>query len=174
MGLQAMGYVEKILPRDERVLYRAGIHWFIFVPGSILLLAGVFAIAVTHAMGPKGAGGLFFAFLVILVAVYLLLGAWITQLTTDIAVTTRRVIVKRGFLRRSSPVINRGLIESVQVDQEMNAGQIKSVQVDQSIFGRLFDFGTVTIRGTGSGIEPITAVAAPLALRKAVNVLAEL
>jgi uncharacterized membrane protein YdbT with pleckstrin-like domain len=80
-------------------------------------------------------------------------------LTTEIAVTSRRVIVKRGLIRRSTI--------------EMNAGRIESVEVDQSIAGRLLDFGTVEVRGTGGGIEPIAKVAAPLLMREAVGRLAD-
>jgi hypothetical protein len=56
---------------------------------------------------------------------------------------------------------------------EMNSGQIESVRVDQSIAGRLLDFGTVTVQGTGPGVEPIRLVAAPLIMRQAVSGLAK-
>jgi uncharacterized membrane protein YdbT with pleckstrin-like domain len=100
----------------------------------------------------------FLGTIVVLVALLAIPGAWINRRTTEIAVTTQRIIIKRGLFRRST--------------MEMNVGQIESVQVDQSIFGRLFGFGTVTLRGTGAGVEPIRAVA-PLALRKAVGELAK-
>jgi hypothetical protein len=41
-----------------------------------------------------------------------------------------------------------------------------------TITGRLLDFGTVTVRGTGAGIDPIAKVAEPLVLREAVGWLA--
>jgi hypothetical protein len=66
--------------------------------------------------------------------------------------------------------VKRGLIR--RLTMEMNAGRIESVQVDQSIAGRLLDFGTVEVRGTGGGIEPIAKVAAPLVMREAVGKLA--
>jgi hypothetical protein len=42
------------------------------------------------------------------------------------------------------------------------------VDVIQSIGGRIFNFGTVLIRGTGSTYEPLSMVADPLALRTAI------
>ena len=36
---------------------------------------------------------------------------------------------------------------------EINMAKIESVDVSQSILGRVFDFGTLTIRGTGETIE---------------------
>jgi hypothetical protein len=56
---------------------------------------------------------------------------------------------------------------------EINSGQVETVLVDQSIAGRVFDFGTVEIRGTGSTSEPISKVEAPLALRKAIGTIAK-
>jgi uncharacterized membrane protein YdbT with pleckstrin-like domain len=85
------------------------------------------------------------------------LAAWVERLTTEIAVTSRRVILKRGLVWRST--------------MELNAGKIESVQVDQSITGRILNFGTVSARGTGAGLEPIRRVAAPLRLRAAIGQL---
>jgi hypothetical protein len=47
----------------------------------------------------------------------------------------------------------------------MNKDKIESIDVSQSILGRVFDFGSVTVKGTGGGIEAIRNVAAPFALR---------
>jgi uncharacterized membrane protein YdbT with pleckstrin-like domain len=156
-----MGYIETVLDRDERVLHRGFIHWIIYAP-AILLTGGValFAVCVAlFAVESKGgdvAGGMFvMVFLAVWLALVFWLTAWIERSTTEMAVTSRRVIVKRGLIRRSTI--------------EMNAGQIESVQIDQSIAGRLLDYGTVTVRGTGSGIEPIAKVAAPLVMREAVG-----
>jgi uncharacterized membrane protein YdbT with pleckstrin-like domain len=85
------------------------------------------------------------------------LSCWIARLTTEIAVTDRRVIVKRGLIRRSTI--------------EINANRIESVAAEQSIMGRLLNFGTLIVRGTGAGIEPIPKVAEPLALRAAIGAL---
>ena len=46
--------------------------------------------------------------------------------------------------------------------------KVESVDVDQSIIGRLFDYGTATIRGTGAAVEPLRDMADPLELRNAV------
>ena len=48
------------------------------------------------------------------------------------------------------------------------AGKIETVDVTQSVWGRIFGYGTVVIRGTGGGIEPLRGVAAPIALRNAI------
>jgi uncharacterized membrane protein YdbT with pleckstrin-like domain len=80
--------------------------------------------------------------------------AWFARWTTEIAVTNRRVIFKRGFIRRRTI--------------EMNMDKVESVDVDQSILGRVFDYGDVTIRGTGAGLEPLRTIDSPLEFRNAV------
>jgi uncharacterized membrane protein YdbT with pleckstrin-like domain len=96
------------------------------------------------------------AVVVILVAagVFLLARAWFNAWITEIAVTNRRVIYKRGFISRTTA--------------EMQMDKIESVEVDQSILGRILDYGKVTVLGTGigTGLERITEpIAAPLKLR---------
>jgi uncharacterized membrane protein YdbT with pleckstrin-like domain len=153
-----MGYIETVLERDESVLHRGHLHWIVYAPAVALAFLGFVAIAgLRDRAGALGVGAPI-GVLLVLAALMAWLDAWITRLTTEIAVTSRRVIVKRGLIRRST--------------MEMNAGRIESVQVDQSIAGRCVGFGTVTIRGTGAGIEPIAKVAAPLAMREAVGRLA--
>ena len=66
----------------------------------------------------------------------LLLAAWIRRRATEIVVTDRRVIFKRGVLSRHTV--------------EMNVSKIETVDVEQGLAGRIWGYGTVMIRGTGS------------------------
>jgi uncharacterized membrane protein YdbT with pleckstrin-like domain len=52
---------------------------------------------------------------------------------------------------------------------EMNMDKVESVKVDQSVLGRMLDYGTVTVVGTGQGLEPIKDVASPIAFRNAIT-----
>ena len=45
--------------------------------------------------------------------------------------------------------------------------KVESIQVDQGIFGRLLDFGSITISGTGGDKSPVKNVSQPLEFRKA-------
>lgn len=47
----------------------------------------------------------------------------------------------------------------------MNRSKVESVDVDQSIPGRLLNYGTVVVRGTGGSLEPIRYVTDPLRFR---------
>ena len=82
----------------------------------------------------------------------LLAKAWFDQWITEIGVTDRRVIFKKGFIRRDTI--------------EINMDKVESVEVDQSILARLLDYGYVRVRGTGQGdLCKIKYVAQPIELR---------
>src|SRR4051812_41880888 len=68
------------------------------------------------------------------------LWAWIAYTTTELAITNKRVIAKTGLVQRRTT--------------EMFLEKIESIQVDQSIFGRLFNFGSILISGTGVHSAP--------------------
>ena len=53
----------------------------------------------------------------------------------------------------------------LSLTSEMGLEKIETVLVDQSIVGRMLDFGTVVIRGTGGGLEPVPYIAHPLDFR---------
>jgi uncharacterized membrane protein YdbT with pleckstrin-like domain len=89
-----------------------------------------------------------------LVGLFAFLRSWIRKVTTEVSVTNKRVIKKTGLIQR--------------LTAEMNMDKVESVDVDQSILGRLLDYGTIVIRGTGSGLEGLRYIAKPLALRSAI------
>jgi uncharacterized membrane protein YdbT with pleckstrin-like domain len=126
---------------EEQVAYEAHLHPIILGPPVVLFVGGIVAIFVN----PLAAIALLLFSIVAIVSAYWKLS------TTRIVVTTRRVIYRTG-------VIGRRTIE-------MNKDKIESIDVSQSVLGRLFDFGSVTVKGTGGGIEAIQNVAAPFALR---------
>ena len=79
----------------------------------------------------------------------------VIKATTEIAVTTSRLIFKRGLVARYVG--------------EMNIDRIESVSVLQSVFGRIFDFGTLVVRGMGVGELVLPPIARPLVFRKAIE-----
>ena len=157
-GLLMASYVERVLQPGETVRYSGTLHWIIFLPAFVLLAFSIIGLA-TMAISPRVGAGAKVFFVVVLAAFVFgalhLLAAWIRRQTTEIAVTDRRVIYKVGLLSRRTI--------------EMNMDKVESVDVRQDLFGRMLDYGTVVIRGTGAGIEPLTSIATPLALRNAIT-----
>lgn len=151
-----MSYVQKVLEPGETVLHVTRTHWRVYLPAILLLLLGIAVLAVSLwtppdlAMVPQILGAV-----IVLVAAACWLPAFVGRWTTELAVTNRRVIFKIGLFRRHTI--------------EMNVSKVESVDVDQSITGRILGFGTVTIRGTGGGIEPLRNIADPIAFRNRVT-----
>jgi len=155
-----MSYVEKILQPDETVRHKAHIHWFIYLPALVfgavaLIIVGL----VTMNIGEIGTNwrvaALIAAALFGLVALYLLLRAAIERFSTELVATDRRIIYKRGLIRRFTA--------------EMNMEKVETVLVEQGILGRIFGYGTITIRGTGGGMEPLPNIDDPLTFRNHVT-----
>ena len=175
-------YVSSILQPGERVLSVGRLHWIIYMGAVIIFLFSIgflwaaqqiSAEAATTILGSHfGARKItyedlrFFSQiayvtrivgLIILAMSVLHAGkAWFDQWITEIAVTNRRVIYKRGFIKRHTV--------------EMNMDKIESVTVTQSILGRTLDYGTIHIRGTGEGIEHLHKIASPISLRNCITV----
>jgi len=47
----------------------------------------------------------------------------------------------------------------------MSLDKVESVDVNQSILGRLLNYGSVTVRGVGEGVETINTITSPLDFR---------
>jgi uncharacterized membrane protein YdbT with pleckstrin-like domain len=86
------------------------------------------------------------------IGLLLWLWAWTVYSTTELAITNKRVIAKTGLIQRRTI--------------EMFLEKIESIQVDQSVLGRLFNFGSVVISGTGVHSAPFKSISDPLSLRK--------
>ncbi len=135
-----MSYVDDNLLSGEQVLHRARLHWGIFVGPAILLFIGlIIALSVGAEMG--GGGGFFVAVLIILLTAIPIIRAAITYLTTEFAVTSRRVIAKRGLIGRST--------------LELNHARVEGLAVRQGIISRIFNAGTIVVNGTGGTRQSI-------------------
>lgn len=73
--------------------------------------------------------------------------------STELAITDRRIIVKRGVMSRST--------------SELYLNRVEGVEVEQSVIGRILKFGTVTINGVGTEVAPVTRVHGPMEFRHA-------
>lgn len=125
-------YIDDVLVSGEKVIYRGHLSLW----SETLLIAGGLLLLVLYGFG-----------------LLLWLVAYIRIKSTELAVTNKRVIVKSGFISRSTV--------------EINIGKVESIQVDQSILGRMLDFGTLIISGAGTPQAPINGISHPLKFRQA-------
>ena len=143
-----MSYIDHNLLSNETVLYRAHLSRIVFAfPVLMLGIALVLPVLGGAAMGLGVVLGA--------VALGYLVMAWIAYKTSEFAVTNKRVIMKVGWIRRASV--------------EIVLGRVESIVVDQGIAGRVFDFGSIAVVGTGGTKDPFHRIAAPLRFRRAVQ-----
>jgi len=141
-----VSYIDTNLLAGEQVVYRARLHPIIFAPGTAVVLLGIL-IALLYAQS--------IGLVVGVIGVVMGAIALVRYNTSEFAVTNRRVIIKVGALGRRS--------------LELELNRVEGIDVDQSAFGRLFDYGTIGVRGIGGTEESFPAIAAPLEFRKHVQ-----
>lgn len=128
-----MGYVEKSLGTEENIVLKGRFHWsYHLVAWASLLILGV-----------------------VLVGLYIFIRMMIWMKTTEIAVTDQRVLVKRGWIRRST--------------EELSLGSVEEVNVAQGLWGRILNFGTLVVGGTGAGEIQTPNIADPVGFRRAIS-----
>jgi uncharacterized membrane protein YdbT with pleckstrin-like domain len=88
-----MRYVENNLIPGEQVVYRAELHWIIFIWPAIFSL--------------------------ILIGIPWLIAAILQKKTTEMAVTNKRVIIKTGIISRRTIEMNLSKIENIEVNQSL-------------------------------------------------------
>jgi len=82
----------------------------------------------------------------------LLIAPLIQRLTSEFAITNKRLIIKTGLISRHT--------------LEMNLSKVESVNVDQSVVGRILGYGSITVIGTGGTRELFDNIAHPMEFRR--------
>ncbi|HEU4697997.1 MAG TPA: PH domain-containing protein [Gemmatimonadales bacterium] len=156
-----MGYLDDHLLAGERIVYRARRHWIVFMPTILLLLLAAGILVLSFVLHPTAAQpelrrwlqwmALGIAVLGLVVAV----GPWIRWMSSEYAVTDKRVLAKLGVVQRDS--------------LETLLSKIEAIRVDQSVWGRLWNYGTITVIGTGGTEESFDLISHPLEFRRQVQ-----
>lgn len=161
-----MSYIDANLIPGEKVVYQTRLHWVVMLghilfacfvlglPGGILLYYA--RRQHVEASPPQnehlmlgGAGVLLVSAVVVIIA------GLVRRNATEMAVTTRRVVIKTGLAARKTI--------------EMLLNKVESIEVSETASGRLLGYGTIVIIGTGGTSEPFDKVAHPLEFRSRVQ-----
>lgn len=180
-----MHYVQQSLGPDEQLVHIGQFHWMYTLNAFLMIfwgLVGSIIVIVAALNGhdylagtlgaqffprfPEGMGvferipyihpGLrIFSFLIFIYGLLRFAQMMVTKATTEIAITNTRLIYKRGLIARHVG--------------EMSIDRIEGVNVLQSVWGRLFDYGRVMIRGMGVGEVVLPPIKDPITFRRAIE-----
>lgn len=140
-----MGYIDENLMNGEQIIYRTKLHWILFLgPIAFAIIAFIF-FAGGKDIAPVGI--LFF-----LIAIVWAVSVFISFKTSEFGRTNKRVLIKVGFIRRN-------YLETLLT-------KVEGIQVNQGILGRIFNYGTILIKGTGETSKPFHKIEAPMQFRK--------
>lgn len=158
-----MSYIDASLVPGESVVYQTRLHWIVMLRHillGLLLFAGSGALLTYLLKQPRfgdaskhlaegGAAAMLACGIVAIIA-----GA-VRRNATEMAVTTRRVVVKQGLMSRKTI--------------EMLLNKIETIEVSEPMAGRMLGYGSITMIGTGGTSEPFHKIAHPLQFRSEVQ-----
>lgn len=156
-------YVDRTLANEESILHRAKFNWTYSLGATAWLLLSLFPLAEYavlsifygvplnafptvgwwFAVGAIAAGGLYMLLHIVFLAI------------TEIVVTNYRFVYKTGLLTLNS--------------KEVSLNKIEEITIHQNIFGRIFGYGKIVIRGTGVGVIELPDLDSPIRLRKIIE-----
>jgi uncharacterized membrane protein YdbT with pleckstrin-like domain len=145
-----MSYVEKNLLPDETIVYEGHLHWIMYAGHILVAIVGLLLfypwLPQYHWLWMAGAA-------IVVLSLLTALPRMFTAMSTELVVTSKRVVAKRGLVQRQT--------------FEMLHKKVESISVHQTILGRILGYGDVVIHGTGGGQELIPGIASPLKFRNA-------
>jgi len=125
-----VSYIDDSLIEGEKIIHRARVSWW---SQFGLVFLGILT-------------------LVVVVGLVFLIWAWVRVRSTELAITSRRVIAKFGFVKRHTV--------------EINLDKVESLRVEQGLWGRFLNFGTIYVSGAGTAVAPFPDIADPLVFRR--------
>ena len=130
-----MKFIESTLPDNETIEMEISFHW------THTLVAWLYLLVLGW----------------LIIGVFLFISMYLEKCTTEMALTNRRLILKRGFIRRKT--------------EEISFNRVEEVNLSQSILQRILGSGDIKVTGTGAGEIMLKNIDDPLEVQKKVNEL---
>jgi uncharacterized membrane protein YdbT with pleckstrin-like domain len=145
-----MSYIDRNLLQDERILFRTKKSLIIFFgPVLLLIFSGV---ASTFMLSNQVLHILWWTPWLVTVLFWSVVG--LNYLTSEFAVTNKRIMMREGFFTRHA--------------NEMRLNAISMVNVEQNLIGQVMNFGTVSINAFGA-FDSYNTISQPSRFQRAVN-----
>ena len=152
-----MSYLERSLGDGETIVIRARFHWLynlrawlaVLVPLVLLIAVMVYADEMVRQ------GLAIFAVALLVTGIVIFFTMMIHKWTTEIGITSHRLVKKTGFISLKTA--------------EVALPNIEGVRVRQGIWGRIFGYGSLRIEGTGDDSVDIPNIDDPVGFRRAIE-----
>jgi len=130
-----MKFIKSTLPDNETIEMEISFHW------THTLVAWLYLLVLGW----------------LIIGVFLFISMYLEKWTTERALTNRRLILKRGFIRRKT--------------EEISFNRVEEINLSQSILQRILGSGDIKVTGTGAGEIMLKNIDDPLEVQKKVNEL---
>jgi uncharacterized membrane protein YdbT with pleckstrin-like domain len=159
-----LSYIDKTLVPGEKVIYTTRLHWIVMVGHVIIgvtaIVGGAFLFYYANyhrdtlqkpAMHVFIGGGV----VLLVTGLVVFFAGSVRRNATEMAVTNRRVVIKKGIASRTTI--------------EMLLNKVETIEVNEPTFGRMLGYGSITMVGTGGTPEAFHKMNHPLEFRSAVQ-----
>ena len=130
-----MKFIKSTLPDNETIEMEISFHW------THTLVAWLYLLVLGW----------------LIIGVFLFISMYLEKWTTERALTNRRLILKRGFIRRKT--------------EEISFNRVEEINLSQSILQQILGSGDIKVTGTGAGEIMLKNIDDPLDVQKKVNEL---
>jgi hypothetical protein len=159
-----MGFADSLLSTGERITHREKQHWFVFVWGArftiLALILGSILAFISVGLAQDGLSGSLRIILTWVVVIIFVVGLAVLLWTALHYVNQEYVITNRRVLQVS------GVLNKQSTDSSLE--KINDAVLSQSVFGRMFDFGDLTVlTASESGIDKMKMLRKPIVFKKA-------
>jgi uncharacterized membrane protein YdbT with pleckstrin-like domain len=154
-------FVDKNLDNEETIKYSARVslwkYWINFLIAGLIAAVALlgFAAYLSSKRGTQPFAGPKFALVMLLMSLAIFAWPLVARKSTELVITSNRLIAKFGVVSTQSI--------------DIRFDRIETVRVKQSLIGRIFNYGDIVVTGTGSTFDPIPNIANPMGFRAALN-----
>ncbi len=162
-----MAFIDRVIGPDEKLIGIMSVHW-IYGAKGLAWFAGFVALGIwlnslfggwSLHLGARGEGLLMISHYAVItctiIGATLLLFYLIMMVTTELGLTTKRIIYKRGWL----------MVDVKESDLE----EIKAAEVDNGLFGRILNYGYIEFDARFVANTRLPAIRDPYRFVKALN-----
>lgn len=157
-----MSLTKENLFKGERIVYTTSLHWIIFAESIGYLLLGLVILyyrsKYIEFLGSVSTLISYLSYAVIFFGLFRFLLELIRLRSSVFVVSTQRIIIRVGVLKRTSTA--------------MPLSKIESIEIDQTILGRMLDYGSIHITGTGTAESKFDLINNPYRFRRKIDIAA--